>query len=278
MATTLNNTQQNALDLMTQTLQAWGLGSLTNDLRGFILTGDTSPDTLALKLSQTDAYKARFAGNAQRRANGLPELSPAQYVATEEQYRNVLKQYGMPGGFYDSHSDFNNLIGGDVSPTELDSRAQIARQSYMDAPPEFKQYWKNFGLTDGQAVAAILDPSHQSLAGLQQQANAVAVGGTALQQGVNVSAQRATQLAQHGTTLAQAQAAYSKIAQFGQADQSIAARFGTTFDQTQEENSLLLNDAAANQKRQTLYSGEVAQFEGRRGGADSNSLSTASNY
>jgi hypothetical protein len=113
---------------------------------------------------------------------------------------------------------------------------------------------------------------------LQQKANAVAVGGSALQQGINVTAGRATQLAQNGVTLDGARQAYARIAATAGTDASIAQRFGTTFDQTQEENDLLLNDGAAAAKRAQLYGSEAALFGGRGGGASQQSASTAVNY
>jgi hypothetical protein len=131
---TLNQAQQGAYDLLASTLKSWGLGTLLPDLKGFILGGDTSPDTLSLKLSQTTAYKQRFAGNEERRKNGLPELNPAQYIGLEEQYSNVLRSYGLPAGFYDSHKDFTDFIGKDISPSEIQTRAQIAHDQYQAAP------------------------------------------------------------------------------------------------------------------------------------------------
>jgi len=100
MATTLNKTESDIYALMSATLNAWGLSSLVASLKGFIIQGDTNADTLSLALSQTDAYKTRFAGNAIRVKNGMSELTPAQYLATEEQYRNTLQAWGLPRGFY----------------------------------------------------------------------------------------------------------------------------------------------------------------------------------
>lgn len=273
---TVDQHQQSAYDLLRQTLNDWGLGDLFKYAKQFATQG-LSGDEITLKLQQTDEYKTRFAGNDLRKAAGLSTLSPAQYIALEEQYRQVLTQYGLPSGFYDSHADFNKFIGGDVSPAELQARAAVASQQYLMAPQEFRDYWANYGLTPGDAVASILDPHHESLASLQDKANAVAVGGSALQQGINVTAQRATDLARNGVTLAQARAAYQRIAAHGQTDASIASRFGTTFDQTDEENDLLLSNGEAARKRNLLYSEEAAQFGGHAG-ASTQSLSASANY
>jgi hypothetical protein len=160
-----------------------GLGALAKDLRNLILRGDTSPDTLSLALSQTDAYKKRFAGNELRRKAGLPELNPAEYIAVEEQYTNVLKAYGLPAGFYDKHEDFTKMIGGDLSPDELRQRAQVAHDQYIAAPAYVKSLWSQYFGTKGDALAAILDPD-TATATIAARSQQVGIGGAAAQQGL----------------------------------------------------------------------------------------------
>lgn len=268
----LNPTQQNAFDLVASQLAAWGLSTLLPDLRTFILRGDTAPDTLTLALSNTAAYKARFAGNEIRIKNGLQALTPAQYVATETQYADILRSYGLPAGFYDSHQDFTDFIGKDISAAELDARAKIAHDQYEAAPATTKALWQQYYGTKGDAIAAILDPAVATQV-IQDRSTQVAIGGAAAQQGLAVNQQRAQQLQQAGVTGQQAQAGYQQIAKAQPFDNSIAQRFGTTFGLQQEENSVLLGTAADTQKRQTLYDEEQALFKSH-GGASANSLST----
>jgi hypothetical protein len=96
-------------------------------------------------------------------------------------------------------------------------------------------------------------------------------------QGLSVTQQRASQLQQQGTTLAAAQKAYSQIAQSMPVDQNIASRFGQQFGQTQEENDLLLGNAAASTQRQSLYNSEKALFESHNG-ADTASLGVSQDH
>lgn len=273
---TLTHDQQSIYDLMAQTLASWGLSTLANDLKNLIIKGDTSPDTLSLALSQTAAYKQRFAGNALRVKNGLPELTPAQYIAVEEQYQNVLRSYGIPSGYYDSHADFTQMIGNDLSPDEVKTRAQIAHDQYMAAPDYVKSLWSSYFGTKGDAIAAILDPTKATQV-IQDESTQVGIGGAAASQGLSVGQPRAQQLQQAGVTLQGAQKAYQQIAASLPTDQQIARRFGTTFDQTQEENDLLLGDADATAKRQSLYDSEQALFKGTAG-MDANSLGIEQEY
>jgi hypothetical protein len=252
-----------AAQLLTETLTAWGLQSLLPHLQQYLTQGYDS-NTINLALQDTKEWHARFAGNDIRRENGLSVLTPAQYIAAEEQYRNVMQSYGLPPGFYDSHDDFNNFIGNDVSPNEVQTRAQIAHDTYFNAPPEWRQMWAQYGFSHGDAIASILDPTVGTQV-IQDRANQIQIGGTAKQAGFDVSQQRAQQFAQHGTTLAQAQKAYSDLSQHFSTDQNIANRFHTQFGQAQEENDLLLGDGQAAQQRQTLYNNEKGLFEGTPG-------------
>lgn len=276
-SSTLTSAQQSVYDLMNATLASWGLGTLGNVLRNLIVKGDTNPDTLSLELSQTKEYKERFAGNAERIKNGLPELKPAEYIALEEGYQQVLRAYGMPRGFYDSHDDFTKFIGNDLSVNELQTRVQVAHDQYTAAPDYVKNLWSQYFGSSGDAVAAILDPNTATSL-IQDRGQQVALGGAAAAQGLSINQQRAQKFQQAGVSLDSARKAYQQIAQSMPTDQSIAQRFGTTFDQTAEENSLILGQAADTQKRQTLYDEEQALFKGNVGSADKDTLGVSQSY
>lgn len=267
--------RQSAFDELKSVLASWGLSSLYSYAVKYLRQGFTA-DQVQIELEQTKEYQQRFSGNELRQKAGLSTLSPAQYIALEEQYRQIANQYGLGSNFY-AHDSLAKLIGGDVSPAEYQTRAQIALQTFKQAPQEYRDYWAKYGFTPGDAVSAIMDPSNSSLADLQLKAQAVQIGGTAAQQGINVGGNRAIQFAENGVSLDQARQAYQRIAQMGATDSSIAKRFGLTFNQADEENDLLLNQADASRKRNLLYTEEAAQFSGR-GGASANALAPSANY
>jgi hypothetical protein len=269
--------QQTAFELLQDTLKSWGLLSLVPDLRKLILAGDTAGDTLTLKLSQTDAYKQRFAGNELRKANGLPELLPAQYIAMEDGYQQVLQAYGLPKGFYDSHADFTDFIGKDLSTDELKTRAQVAHDQYMNAPQYMKDLWGKYYGSSGDIIAGILDPGKATQV-IKDRGDTVALGGAAAANGFNVGVNRANQFRQAGVTLQGAQSAYQQLAQSLPTDQTIAKRFGTSFDQTQEENDLLLHQGEAATKRQTLYDEEKGLFKSDGGALNADALGVSQEH
>lgn len=276
-AAKVNPQQQSAYDLLRHQLQSWGLGMLYHQALGFLKQGIAqNPQSLQLELQNTKEWKQRFAGNELRKQNGLPELSPAQYLQMESSYQGILQAYGLPKGFYDQHSDFAKLIGGNVSVSEMETRAKIAHDQYMNAPLQMKQMWAQYFGSKGDAIAGILNPKLATQL-IQDRANMVAIGGNAAEQGLSVGKQRARQLEQAGVTPDQAKQGYSQIAQALPNDQSIGERFGTTFTQRDEENDILLNQADAARKRQRIYGQEVALFN-ERASNDANSLGVSQSY
>src|SRR3954468_3565031 len=113
--------RQSAYDEMKSLLKSWGLSDLYHYAVHFMQQGFTG-DQVTIELQQTKEYKARFHGNELREKAGMDTLSPAQYIALEDQYRQLAKQYGLSGHYY-GHDYLSKLIGGDVSPAEFQSRA-----------------------------------------------------------------------------------------------------------------------------------------------------------
>lgn len=268
--------RQSIYDMMSSTLKAWGLGSLVPYMRNFVTQGMGSSE-IQLRLQDTNEWKTRFAGNELRKEKGLAVLTPAQYIATEQAYRQALQQYGLPAGFYDQHSDFTNWIGNDVSPSEVSARAQVAHDQYMNAPDEIKKAWQEYGYAKGDALAAILDPKVATQV-IQDRATTVGIGAAAAAQGLGLLAKsRAEYLQEHGTTIQQAQQAFSKIAQTYGTDQRIASRFRQGFDLNDEENAQLLNNGQAQAQLAGLYQQEEGLFNGHSA-ADSNTVGVSQSY
>lgn len=264
--TPLTHDQQSVYDLMLSTLRSWGLESLGADLKKLVVGGDTAPETLALALSQTDAYKKRFVGNDARRKAGLAELNPAQYIALEEGYRNIAHQYGIPDGYLDK-STTDKMIGGDVSTAEAQDRLQAAADIVWHSGPEAQQAWDQFyGGGPGGVIASMLDPTKAAPL-VERQAAATQIGGAALSQGLTTSRGNAERFAAEGVTLDQARRAYSDIATRLPTDTAVGSRFGTHFGQSEEEAATIEGSASALQQQNSLYAQEASLFGGHGGGS-----------
>jgi hypothetical protein len=242
-------------------LEAWGIGTLYGDAVKILKQG-LNADAVIAQLQDTAAYKQRFWYNEQRKKAGLAVLSPAEAVATEAQMRGILRQFGLPAGFYDSPQDVGNFIAKNISASELADRATAARDLWLNAPAETQAYWKaHYGASDGDAIAAILNPD-KALPLIQRKLAAANIGGAAMRQGLTEGTARAEQLATLGVTPDQAQQGFGKVAQITAGDGSIANRFGQDFTQGEAENAVFLQDAEALRKKQTLDSEEHSLFSG----------------
>lgn len=266
----------NAWSLMQYYLHQWGLDSLSDRARDILTAGD-SVDVASLKLQDSPEYKARFAGNAARIAKGLQALTPAQYIQNENQYADVLRQNGLPQGFYDSKDDFQKFIENDVSPQELKDRASEAQARWLGAPQEMKDQLQRFmgatGVQPNQILASLIDPD-RAWPDLQRTINASSIAAEAQRAFTDpnrLSIDRATQLAQQGVSQDQARQAFGELAGRQDRDTFLAGLNNQNLTATDQENELLLGDQAAKAQRLAAQNAEQARFKGNYLGTDQRS-------
>lgn len=248
-----------AAAIIKQYLDAWGISDLYADALALIKQG-LDNDAILVQLENTESFKRRFAANEDRKKKGLKVLSPAEYIANETQYKSVLRMYGMPAGFYDSNDDVRGFLANDVSPAELSSRAQAAQKIWLSGNEDYKNVWRSYyGLSDGDAIAALLDPK-MALPIVEQKLAVTQIGAAAARQGLTVDRSRAELFAASGVDEQAALAGYGQIAASASTDATIAERFGQSFGQADEENDRLLSLASAQRKRRELYGQEAGLF------------------
>ncbi len=273
----LSGAQKDAFVALESLFNSYGLGSLTDNIKNYVIQG-YSADTIQILLTESKEYQERFAANKERKKKGLRVLSPAEYVQTENQYRNMFRAYGLPTGFYDQQSDYEKFLENDVAPTELENRVQMARSTVLSDDELTRATYKNWyasGLSEGDAIAAILDPN-RALPDIEKKAKAAALGASANRQGLSSTATRAEELAGLGVTADQAMKGYGTVADLQRNAGSIAGRYGLDYQgQEDAENAVFLNDAAATNRIKKLGQREAAEF-GSRGAGDSRSLGRGS--
>jgi hypothetical protein len=121
--------RQSAYDFLREQFEQYGLGSLVQEIQGLV-ESNVAPSEFAIRLRQTPTYKQRFAGNDARIKAGLRALSEGEYIGLEDQYQNILRNYGLPKSYYEKDNigrqvGFEKFIAGDVSPAELEDRLQL---------------------------------------------------------------------------------------------------------------------------------------------------------
>ena len=267
-----------AFNILRDELTPLGLGSLVEGIRG-LLTDGTPASEFALKLRETPQYKTRFAANEQRIKAGLAALSPAEYIALEDQYQNIMRNYGLPKSYYDQTIDpvtgvkkqvgFEKLLGSDVSAVELEDRIATAQQRVLNSNPEVLSALKQFypDLSNADILAYTLDPQN-ALENIKRKVTAAEIGGAALQQGLQAQGGTAESLAGAGITKAQAQAGYANIAEVLPRGSQLADIYKEdpyTQQVAEAEAFGTGGAAAAARKRKKLIGLETAQFSGSSG-------------
>jgi hypothetical protein len=265
--------RQSAYDLLRTKFSEYGLESLVEPLKGLI-SQNVSPSEFTLKLRETQAYKDRFAANAARIKNGLTALDEGAYLALEDKYQTLMRNYGLPASYYSKETTgrqkgFESLIASDVSSAELEDRILTAQNKVLNAAPEVKTALQQFypGITDGDILAYALDPQ-KALSDIKRKVTAAEIGGAAMGQGLGTSAARAEELARFGVTGTTARQGYQTIADIAPRGSQLAAIYGQdAYGQAEAEQEVfgLTGSAAASQKRKKLSELERSAFSGQAG-------------
>jgi len=272
-------TGQSSYDLLFSEFDRFGLGALVAPLQDLIVEG-LSPAEFTLRLRDTDAYRKRFAANAQRINKGLRALSEAEYIGLEDQYQSVMRQYGLPQSYY-SRGDmgrqegFEKFIAGDVSPVELEDRIQTAQNRVTNAPKQVRDALTQFygaELGNGDILAYVLDPE-KALSQIKRKVTAAEIGGGAAIAGLGLGKERAEELGMFGVTGEQARTGYQTIAEFLPTATKLGDIYAKQglgpYTQTAAESEVfgVTGAADASQKRRKLAQLESAQFSGTSGAA-----------
>ena len=229
-----------------------------------------------LRLRDTDAYKKRFAANAARIQKGLSALDEATYIELEDQYQNIMRNYGLPASYYTRgdmgrQEGFEKFIANDVSAPELEDRIATAQKRVLNANPEVSTALKQFypDITNSDILAYTLDPE-KGLESIKRKITAAEIGGAAIAQGLQTGVSRAEELAGYGVTKEQAQQGFQTVA-------SVVPRAGVLADiyktgpygQTQAEQEVfgLAGAEEAAKQRRKLSELERASFSGSAGTA-----------
>ena len=267
---------QSAYDLLYSEFSKYGLGSLVEPLKNLVISG-ASPAEFALQLQNTDAYKQRFAANQDRISKGLRALSPAEYIGLEDQYQNIMRNYGLPESYWSkdgmgTQSGFSKFIANDVSAAELEDRIATAQKRVLNADVNVMDALKQFypDITKGDILAYALDPSN-ALENIKRKVTAAEIGGAALQQGLGTNVSRAEELAQYGVTKTQAQQGYGTIGEFLPTASFLGDVYEKqglgSYDQKTAESEVFTTSGSAEaaKKRKKLASLEQASFSAQSG-------------
>ena len=264
---------QSAYDLLYTQFAQYGMGALVEPLKQFIQQGLSSSE-FTLRLRDTDAYKKRFAANAVRIGKGLSALNEAEYIGLEDQYQNIMRQYGLPASYYTRgdmgrQEGFEKFLANDVSAAELEDRVMTAQSRVMNANPEVLASLKQFypGIGDGDILAYTLDPE-KALTDIKRKVTAAEIGSGAMQAGLGISGARAEELGAAGITKAQAQQGFQNVAEIAPRGGMLADIYKQSpYTQNTAEAEIfgLAGSTEAARQRKKLTQLETAAFQGSAG-------------
>jgi hypothetical protein len=177
--------KQKAADKLIATFKANGIEDPA--LAEFIssqIQADVSAEDTLLKLYDQPAYKARFPGMASLRTKNRT-ISEANYIQLENQIVETLKFFDLPVGFYDNRTMLGSIIGNEVSPKEVQDRAQAAQDLAKNTNPEIRTALKEFyNIGEGDITAHFLNGDLAAPL-LLKQARAAEIAGIAKTAGFN---------------------------------------------------------------------------------------------
>jgi hypothetical protein len=264
---------QSAYDILLAEFTRYGLQALVEPLKGLITSGASSAE-FSLALQNTDAYKKRFAANQKRIDAGLGALSPAEYVALEDQYQNIMRNYGLPASYYTKDSmgtqqGFEKFLAADVSATELEDRIMTAQNRVINANPEVANALKSFypDITNGDILAYTLNPQ-QGLSDIKRKITTAEIGGAAARSGLTTNVSDAEYLQRYGVTKETADQGYTTIASGLQRGSQLASIYGEDpYTQATAETEVfnVPGAAEARKQRQKITGLEKATFGGQTG-------------
>jgi hypothetical protein len=273
LATEKKSERQSAYDLLYSQFKLYGLESLVDPLKGLITSG-ASPAEFTIKLRESDAYKKRFAGNAARIKKGLRALGEDEYLALEDQYQNVMRNYGLPASYYErdalgTQQGFTNLIAGNVSAAELENRVQQATDIIDKGPKEYMDAIRQFypDIERGDLLAYVLDPE-KALTKIQSKLGAAKIGGEYLRAGLTANADRAEYLQREGVTAETARQGAQTVVSAAPRGSQLASIYQTDpYGQAQVEEEVygLTKANEAKKLREKITGLEKASFGGGTG-------------
>ena len=257
-----------------------GLGALVEDGKDLLMKA-TSVSAMPDALRNTKAYITRFSANDDRIKAGLKALTPAQYLAKEDAYQEIMRQYGLPASYYKvgafgKQDGFDKLLAADVSAVELQDRISTAQERVINANPEVTAALKQFypDITNADILAYSLDPKN-AIENIKRKVTAAEIGGAALSQTdamgkpiLTTSEARAMELAGYGVNKKSATEGYSTIGAGLQRGSELASIYGESpYTQATAESEIfkLSGQQEARKQRKKVTGLEKATFGGQTG-------------
>jgi hypothetical protein len=270
-----------ASDKLTNLFKAQGIddAAFTKFITDSIMNDVSEAQTL-IEIYDQPAYKLRFPGmDSLRKKNRT--IDEKTYIGLENQIVQTLKFFDLPAGFYDSRATLGKMIGNEVSPKEVQDRAQMAQDLARAADPNVRKSLMDFYKVGEGGITAYFLNSDAALPLLEKSAKAASIAGIGKTYGFNEFGMAEAELLGVKDT-------YAKLSQsdmtkaFGQAAQLAATQSRLAYlEKGKYSDREALAATIEGDQQAILASEKRAQREqarfGGSSGLSSSSLKTATN-
>lgn len=197
--------------LLKQMFSQFGLESLFPQVEAWARM-DLTADEIIVNLRKTTEYKNRFPAMETLMKEGRA-ISEAEYMAYEDNARQVEKLYGLPTGMVSGKDSISNLLIKAVSGKELENRVVMAADSMYKMPQEMRDSFRSYyGVDSGGLTAYFLDPD-RAMPMLQKQYVSAQIGAEAAMQDISIQASMAENLYGQNIDQSEARRGFQQVGQ-----------------------------------------------------------------
>jgi len=209
---TLTPDANNAYNELKRYLADFKLDSLVEPLWNYMIdTGVQSDDQLWLWIQDRPEFDARFPAFKKLQEQGRA-ISPTAYMELEKSYEGIMRASNIPAEFFDKADDFTELIVGNVSPAEFQSRVEKGYKRVAQSGELVREAFKSyFGVEGDAALAAFFIDPDRSAPALERAVQSAEVQAAALRSNSSVDLSYASKLADMGVTYDQAMQGFQRL-------------------------------------------------------------------
>lgn len=241
---------------------------LINILSKFVeqqILSDVPMEEIEINLKNLQAYKNRFKGNEALKLAGLAPLSELEYLSQERTYMDLMRNYNLAG--LANRDTFAKLIGGSVSPAELQDRIVNVYDRINNADEALKAELdvlkRSFGVNQSDWVSALL-MGPEGADSLKKKISQAEIRAEATVRGMR-SELGDVELQRLGITRQQAAQGFETIKNISGTLEKLSGIYGETSVGLQKELEQEQFTGLLSKRRKELTAKEIAQFSGRSG-------------
>jgi len=225
--------------------------------------GATADESLRL-VRQTSSYQQTFRGNYDAES-GEVRMDESEYFASKARFDATLLSLNVNPDYFEDQ--FVEALENEVSPAELEARAEAAYERIIDSAPAIRAYYsENFGIdmSDSAIIASVLNPKIGEQI-LDKRLTMAEIGGAAARRGFTIATDMARDLAEQGLGLEESRQFFGEAANTLPGLSVLAARHADPddeFDLEELTQAMIFDDPEQRKRIRRLVAQEQSTFSG----------------